>query len=799
MKKLAYLFAFIFLSNALIAQTFRLSGKVFDKDTDESLSGVNIQLIAENQSQTDYSITNLNSYYSFSDLNPGQYQISFSYLGYLTLKKNINLNADMELNIGMEKELISLGEVVVSSLKQEKMIKDVPVPLEIVRNENIELASSFTASDILQEQSGIHLSRDGMWSTSINIRGFGEQRIVALVDGNRIETATDLMATMSFFDVDDIERVEVIKGASSSLYGTGAMGGIVNVITKDGYFNDEPYFKGSFNSGFNSVNELFTRKLTFNSGSEKWYVRVSGSMRDANNVNTPEGIIDNSQFKDKNVAASAGYKINQNQTFKIKYHYFDADDIGIPGGSAFPGPATATYTDAKRSMISANYEIKDISESFKLLNFKYFHQSIIRDVRLEPNMVNYNQDSTIKTTPEYFTPTGLHITDGMQIQSDWSFGSNNNFIAGIDIWRRKLQTEREKYIRMEVFDGSGNLMVTNNIVRGETPIPESCFGSAGVFFQNEQRLLDDKLKVTLGGRLDGIRIANEKGYDVDYLIINDVLNETPPNQRITFDESEEYKLSWSANLGLLYALADEMDLSLSGGRSFRAPSLEESFKYIDLGNFVRLGDPSLNPEKGYSIDLGWSIWKPKFHFKVNGFANWLNDMIVEKEGEFIYSYTTGVVDTVGAFINTNVDNARLYGVDLKFQYNFYGNFVIHGSGSYVRGEDTNNNTNLPLIPPMNGRIGLKYNLPNYFGANIIAVGYADQDKVAEGETETKGFAKFDFRVHSALINLDFAKLQLFGGIENIGNRAYRNHLSTNRGSIDIEPGRNFYIKMKVLF
>jgi outer membrane receptor protein involved in Fe transport len=242
-----------------------------------------------------------------------------------------------------------------------------------------------------------------------------------------------------------------------------------------------------------------------------------------------------------------------------------------------------------------------------------------------------------------------------------------------------------------------------------------------------------------------------------------------------------------------------MDLSLSAGRSFRAPSLEESFKYIDLGNFVRLGDPGLNPERGYSLDLGWRIWKPKFQFKVNGFTNWLTDMIVEKEGEFIYSYTTGVVDTVGAFINTNVDKARLYGIDLSFQYNFYGNFILHGGGAYVRGEDTHNNTNLPLIPPMNGRVGLKYTFPKYGGVDLIAIGFADQDKIAEGETETKGFARFDLRIHSALINFEFAQVQFFGGIENIGDRAYRNHLATNRGAIAIEPGRNFYLKMKILF
>src|SRR6056297_1717979 len=261
MKKIVYLLVFLLSAAIVNAQTYHLSGEVFDKDKDEALSGVNIQLISENQSQTYYSITNLKGYYSFNNLKPGQYLISFSYLGYLTQKKSIDITSDIKLNVGMEKELIPLGEVVVTSLKQERKIKEVSVPLELVLNENIELASSLTASDIIGEQPGIHLSRDGMWSTSINIRGFSEQRIVTLVDGNRIETATDLTAAMSFFDVDDIERVEVIKGASSSLYGTGAMGGIVNVITKDGYFNDDPYFKGLFNVGTHSVNDLFTGKL----------------------------------------------------------------------------------------------------------------------------------------------------------------------------------------------------------------------------------------------------------------------------------------------------------------------------------------------------------------------------------------------------------------------------------------------------------------------------------------------------------------------------------------------------------
>ncbi|MFC2151921.1 TonB-dependent receptor [Bacteroidota bacterium] len=799
MMKISKLIIFIFFALNSFSQEYVLKGIVMDSETNEKLGGVHVHLISDELSIKYSSISSLNGEFTIKGIYNGSYQLLTSCIGY----KNYNIiqivNANVAIEILLERQVINLGEVVFSSLRTNQKIREIPVPLEIVDKNQIELSSSFTASDVLETEPGIALSRDGVWATGISIRGLGQQRIVMLVDGNRIETSTDLMASMSFFDVDDFERIEVIKGASSSLYGTGAMAGIVNVITKEAYFNSSTYFNGSFNSGFSSVNELFTRKLTFNSGSEKWFASVSGSLRDAKNINTPEGEIKNSQFEDKSLSATAGYKVKENQVFKLKYQYFDADDVGVPGGDAFPGPATATYSDAKRLMVSGNYSIEDISDQFNLLNFRYFHQSIIRDVNLNPNTVNYNQDSTVKTTPEYFTPSGTHVTDGVQIQTDWSFSQNNNLIAGIDVWRRKLSTSREKFIRSDILDANGDIMATNNIVRGETPIPESCFGSLGIYLQNEQKFLDDDLKLMIGGRIDGIRIANDQALDYDYLIINGTRNDSPPNQRITFEKNEEYKISWSANLGILYALTSEMDLSINAGRSFRAPSLEESFKYIDLGNSVRLGDPNLNPEKGYSLDLGLRIWKPKFQFKANGFVNWLSDMIVEESGDFIYSYTTGIVDTIPALINTNIDEARLYGLDLSFQYNFYKNFVLHGSGSFVRGENTQNNTDLPLIPPMNGRLGLKYNLPKYFGIDLVAVGFADQNKVVEGELETKGYARFDIRINSVLMNLDFAKVQFFGGIENIGDRAYTNHLATNRGSITVEPGRNYYIKVKVLF
>jgi len=145
----------------------------------------------------------------------------------------------------------------------------------------------------------------------------------------------------------------------------------------------------------------------------------------------------------------------------------------------------------------------------------------------------------------------MHLTNGGQIQSTWNLSANNTLIAGVDVWSRKLTTERIKYITVEVLNPSGTVIKTNNIIRGETPTPESSFSSAGLFLEDEIRFPDDRLTLIVGGRIDGVLIKNKENYDVDYITINNVVNDFP-DRRLTFSEGSENNVSWSANAGLLY-------------------------------------------------------------------------------------------------------------------------------------------------------------------------------------------------------------------------------------------------------
>ncbi len=700
--------------------------------------------------------------------------------------------------------IINIGEVIVSGFRIDRKVKDLPAPISVIRHLDYQKQSSLTLSNVLDREPGISMGSDGIWATNINIRGLSENRLVTLIDGSRVETATDLTASLSMIDVWEIDRVEVIKGAQSSLYGTGAMGGIVNIITKDGHFSDTPYLSGSVGSGLASANYLFSGHGEVKTGSKKWYLRLGGTYGNADDIRTPDGKMPNSQFTYNNITTRLGYKPHKNHVFGIQYQRYQASDVGIPGGDAFPGPAEATYTDIGRYLLSANYEITGISDKLKSVKFSYFNQNIDRDVSVVPNTITHTilpNGNTQRTTPDLMTPNGRHLTNGGQVQTTWDLSANNTFIAGADLWSRKLSTDRTKYITIDVINPAGAIIKTNNVERGETPIPESSFTSTGIFFQDEAKLRDGKLTVITGARIDGVQVSNKEGYDVDYIIMNGVENNSP-TRRITFEEEVENSISWSANAGLLLKATRNTNLSVNFARSFRSPSIEERFKYIDLGNYVRLGDPALKPESGLSADMGIRTWGKAVNFRMDFFINRLSNMIVEAPGDFIYTTITGTdftTDTLPALINSNVSKALLYGFDCQLEYNFFSSFVLTGSASYTRGRDTETEVNLPLIPPLKGRLGLRYTHNKTGSLELTMSGAAKQKRIAEGEQETDGYIRLDISLSPNMIEIGKTGLQLFAGIDNITDAKYTNHLSTNRGNISIEPGRNAYIRIIFTF
>lgn len=747
------------ISFSVFAQNCKVYGII---KSNNPITNVNIYIPELNVS----TISDKNGKYEITNLPNNTLTLLFSHVGYSQIEKEIKLksNENYELNIFMKEIIIELNEAEVISSKNEQNIRDISFPIELVSKSKLNYSNQATISDILKNESGVSLVKDSPWGTAINIRGLSKQNIVYLIDGNRIETSTNIAAGLSLINLNDIQSIEVVKGGLSSLYGTGATGGVVNIISKEIDFNNRNRVYSQINSTYNSVNNSSINSVNVNYASHNLTAKINGTIRRADNTDTPNGELSNSSYNDESFNLSMKYSPFTNVITKVEYQKFSAFDVGIPGGSPFPSTASAKYKYAKREMISGAILFSDISKYLIKSNIKYYHHKIDRSVEIKPNAIVTS------------APQAIHITNGLTLQTDWDLWNDNYLVVGIDYWQRE-------------YDGIRT--ITNSaqkVERFDKPIPDSKFQSIGIFAQDEFTLMKDKLKLFLSGRYDIINISNAETNNPLYTLKDGIEIPTAKIENASFVEQKEKNKSISGGFGAIYKLTKDYDLTFNTGYNFRSPSLEERYQFIDLGGIVYFGNPNLKPEEGVFFDAGFRIWKDKLNFRFNTFINSFSNLVQD---------VSVIPDSI--YEKQNIGEARLYGFDLSFDYNFYKNYLTYLKLAYVRGEDILENSNLPEIPPFNGVLGLKIPIDNVMNIDLSSTFAFDQNNIANGESTTKGYIYFDVSLLSNDYVVNFMNLKVIAGVQNIFNKEYREHLSTYRGIKMYEPGRNLFVKLIVGF
>ncbi|MDD5609232.1 MAG: TonB-dependent receptor [Ignavibacterium sp.] len=778
------------LLQSLFSQSINFQGKVTDSKTNQPISGAFVFI---NYSYSTY--TNNYGLFLIQDIPQGKYEIKISHLGYKLYSGEVTIESSLkDFNITLEPSLIELDEVIVSTSKTEDYIKNSPYSELLISAKEIESKPLQSFADIVKNQPGVSLLRDGVWGTEISIRGLNRENIVTLIDGSRILTATDIAARLSMVNLNDIERIEIIKGASSSIYGSGATGGIVNIITKSPSLYNTFSINGNVSAQYNSVNNLSSFNGLLYSGGSFWASKFAGSYRKADNIQTPLGELKNSQFEDYSFTGSLNVLPVTNQKLSVDYQLFKANDVGIPGASVFPNNADVRYPFEKRELISAGYEIQNISKMFYKFSAKYSYQFIARDVENIPHTVQMVPGSgstpTRRVSVLKITPGADHKSNNILLQGNLLLADWNNLIIGMDYWDRKYEGHREKYQKIEVLDSTGQVVNTTNKVIGEKPLPNSSYSSLGVFAQDGMNLLKDKLDLNLGVRYDYINITGEKTFNPEYEIVNGNLNNNPTGQQIIWNDVKSNNSSFSSNLGLKYSLSPMINITIGFAYSFRSPSLEERFQFIDQGSLVRIGNPNLKPEEGKSADFGFRLYADNLKIITSIYYNYFNNLVSEVRGTF---------EGRNATFKTNIGEARIYGFDLSSEYNFINDYVFYSAFAYTKGDDVTSGGNLPEIPPLNGTVGIKFNLFDFANADVSSTLFAEQGDVASGELKTPGYAIFNFVLSSMPIDFTSVKIKVFAGVENLFDKSYRNHLSTTRGNLTIEPGRNIFTKLTMEF
>jgi len=268
-KYINILFSIFLFTQFVISQTTRgiIKGAIYDEKTKEPLPGVNIYV----KGTTKGAVTNSKGIFEIKKIVPGTYDVRISLLGYNNIIKKIDVQPGTEINleIFLTPTTIQTEQVIVTASRREQSLREVPVSVSTVTSKMISDRVAVRLDDVVRYVPGVNMTMD-----QVNIRGSSGysrgvgSRVLVLIDGLPYLTGDTGEITWETFPTHQIDKVEVVKGPGSSLYGSNALGGVINIITKQ--INASPEFQYKLFCGIYDQAKYsewkWSNKTRFNSG-----------------------------------------------------------------------------------------------------------------------------------------------------------------------------------------------------------------------------------------------------------------------------------------------------------------------------------------------------------------------------------------------------------------------------------------------------------------------------------------------------------------------------------------------------
>lgn len=738
-----------------------LAGRVVSRDGGAPIAGALVRLAESGASAR----TGADGRYAFASLSPGRWTVLAHHVAWSDAAHSVELTeGGGTLDFSLAPAVHAADEVIVESARTSFTLRHSPWPAGVRTAEQLASRTVVTPAEQAAALPGVALVRDGAWQTNVSIRGMGRASIVSLVDHTRIETAQDLAGALSLVNDADLERVEVMKSPGSVLFGTGALGGAIQLITRRAPFGPGAAWSGTWSEGVTSADEGVAHHASLERSAARTALRLSGSYRDAGLTATPRGDLPNSQYTDWSGNASLGVRTRGEQSLFASWQRSQAENTGITGGSPFTATATATYRLARRERFALEYALPHLARALPMLTLRASHQDIVRNVEVV-------QSPTVTVTPH-----ATHKTTSAQIEARLQPSPRHLLTVGAEAWQRVLDSRRER-----------RLAAQNRIV-GERPVPHASHTSAGVFAQDDWSPVTDRVRVTLGARTDWSRTRNDRTLNPEWVTIGGVPQAPVPGQAVLWNAGVVHDASWDASAGLHVQATPRVGARVLVASAYRTPSLEERFQFLDLGSSLRVGNPALAPERGLTVNGGARFEAGGTTLDADLFFNSLADMVAEEPGMF---------EGRAAFVKRNVARARLYGGELSLEQRLTERVALSASLAQVRGEDLTAHTELAQVAPLSARGGIEADARRAGTWRIECVASHAQDHPGPGETVTAGWTAWNAAWSSAPMALGRARARLRCGVDNAFDRAYRQHLSTLRGIVKLEPGRNVHAALTV--
>ncbi len=759
MKKYIYIcIQIIFFSFNANAQA-TLKGKVTDKKDGQPLIGA-VVYIADLRSGV---ATDVDGNYELKGLPTRKFLVQVKFVGYSTISEQVDLSATTIKNFIMNSAVIEANEVVVTgsaftSNNNRSSLSVVPLD-----RKELQAVGANNITDAIAQVPGVSGISTGSAISKPVIRGLGYNRIVTINEGLRQEGQQWGDEHGLEIDQFSADRIEVLKGPSSLLYGSDALGGVINIL--------EPIpaplgeVRGEFNSQYATNNGLTANSIMAEGNHSGFIWRGRATYKNASAYSSPYERIYNSGFNEKDGNLLLG--INRPWGFShLHASIYDAN-IGLVEGER--DSATSQFLNFAGELVS-NAEANT------------------RKLDLPNQNIQHLKISSVNSF--FIGKSNLRVTTGWQ-QNDRKEFSTSKSDPGLYFRLHTFSLDAKYYLPelkgIETVIGVSTLQQQNQNRGIEFLVPNYNMGDFGGFVSLKKNFQD----VTLNA---GLR------YD-QRIVSGDELIE---GASVLFKDFKSHFSAITGSIGSTWQLSKSFNVKANIGRGFRAPNISElSANGIHEGTFrYEIGNSKLKPETSLQFDAGLGYESTRFSVDVSGFYNLIND--------FIYYRTTNNEQIIRDGINYPVykyvqGNSLLTGFETTLDIHLIDQLHFENSLAYVYAVNNDTKKPLPFIPPLHFKSDLNYTFKSISNNRIkethiklILDIYSSQDRIDEFETKTEGATVLsvstgtDFRIGKQWANL-------FLLCTNITNQNYYDHLSRLKDAGIHAMGRNVTLGVTIPF
>ncbi len=675
----------------------------------------------------------------------------------------------------------TLEDITVTATRTASSTFEVPTTTSIVQRRELAERAPASLRDALEEVPGLSFSGAGPWEAQPILRGFGGSRVLVLYDNDRVTNLWAGRAPLTpFLDVGEIERIEVIKGPASVLYGSDALGGVINIITKDiAYAKDARWqMDQRFDSRYSSADNGWYGGYRLSAGGHGLGMRVSVAARDHQDYRDGKGDeLNHSQFEGQYLNVKTHYWLAEGQRISASVRINDIDDFGVPQKDPEAPYSHFTVFDTRTYKLGYTGEALGWVEQ---LQAKAFY--VDQDRQFAGQFPSASKP--VSNRKENAIDSG-GIGGSLQLRLVPLAG--HGLLAGVELLRETTDSAETQRIRR---DGNGSLARQLTF----QPVPDAYRDYLGVFLQDTLQVAES-LRLVAGGRYDYFRTDAD-----DVTFTDERFNKQGQRQQSSSavnEFSREQDSATTFSLGLLYKLTPAVHLRSTLASAFRAPDIFERYSTRGGGSRLIIGNPGLDPERTYSLEGGIDVRNRHGRGQLSVYYNRVDDYIdlAIQEASFL-----GEIPT---YRYQNIQDAELYGLDGDTSLYLTPRLTLTGTLAWVEGKDRDSGARLSSIPPLNGSVGLRFDAHwqafRYWLAGETRL-YQSQSNPAAGEQDTPGYATVALRLGIARAHWGpLEDVRLSVNVENLFDRAYQNHLRSGQEPFLYEPGINAVTALQVGF